>query len=753
MQKHRFLRSNRVGPASFRATCLAAFIAIGLAGAAGTATAAIVTWNNPGTGDWFAAGNWSGGVPGSGDDARVNNGGEVLNTGGPAAQARTLRVGVNAAAPGVTGARGTVRLGAAGLQLGPQLLVGFSLDNSASPTPFLAEGLLTVAGALRLAPGPGFSGSLLNVGVAQGGVALGQVRVGSIDTAAGPVANLKVGDAERGRAEGLLRSDGGLLQVVGEAVVGRADSDTGAAAVGRLVLGHAMTAGPLGAVLSVGTLTGGGIAGLGTGRADGSLTATALEGFETLAVGRSTVHRAVDAAATAQLTVGAGGIRRATVGGSLTVGEAVGSSTNGQVFGAATVTGRATVGGDILGYGSVNLGRVLASGVADGALALNGAALQTQTLRVGVVQGNSLASVVDGLANAQGLLRLTDASASLVTAQVGAVVNAQPGVPATARGELNLTRSQFDAQFLQLGQGEGAQGVAKLSTQSELRLNGLAMASGAGARAEMQLSDSRLAVSGQGVTNLGSAGGTASLDGLRSSVQLAGSLAVARGLVAGQGSSLRLEDGILNVAGRVGIGEAAGGGRAELALDNSSATVGGDLRLGSQQPGLGEALLALDASLMSVAGGFSSEPGSRMFFALSGLSRGLGGYGALDAASVVLAGLLEIDLAPLDLSLITAPSQDFDLIVSSGAGGIVGDFSAVSLFGSPTGFAASFGKAGANHEIWRLTLSRQGGGAVPEPTSLALVLLALLVAGLARARRLVCPALMGPAQRALAGPA
>ncbi len=735
MQKHESLRSNRVRLTSFRATCLASCLAIGLAGAAGTATAAIVTWNNPGTGDWFAAGNWSGGVPGSGDDARVNNGGEVVDTSGPAAQAQTLRVGANAAAPGVTGARGTVRLGAAGLQLGPQLLVGFSLDNSAPPSPFLAEGLLTVAGALRLAPQPGFSGSLLNVGVAQGGVALGQVRVGSLDATAGPVGNLKVGDAERGRADGLLQSAGGQLQVVGEAVVGRANSDTGARAAGRVVLGHAMTAGPLGAVLSVGTLTGGGIAGLGTGRADGSLTATALESFESIVIGRSAVHRSVDAAATAELTVGAGGIRRATVGGSFTVGEAVGSSNNGQIFGAASATGRATVGGDILGYGTANVGRVLASGVADGTVALNGAALQTQTLRVGVVQGKGQASVVDGRANAQGQLQLTDARASLATAQVGTVFNANPGVAATARGELNLTRSQFDAQLLQLGQGDGGHGVATLSDNSEMRLNGLTMAAGSGARADMQLSDSRLTVSGLGVTSMGSAGGTASLHGLRSAVQVAGDLDVTGGSNAADVSSVRLKDSVLSVGGRVDIGAQPNAGRTELTLENSSATVGGDLRLGAFQPGFGEALLALDASLLSVAGGFTSNLGSTMYFGLDGLSRGLGGYGALDAASVVLAGLLEIDLGDLDLGLITGSSQVFDLIVTTGAGGIVGDFSAVSLFGAPNGFATRFGKAGANNEIWRLTLSRQDGGTVPEPSSLALVLMAVLAVASVRGCR------------------
>lgn len=736
MQKHGFFRSNRVGLASFRATCLASLVAIGLAGAAGTATAAIVTWNNPGTGDWFAAGNWSGGVPGSGDDARVSNGGEAVNSTGPAAQARTLSIGANAAAPGVTGARGTVRLGAAGLQLGPQLLVGFSLDNSASPTPFLAEGLLTVAGALRLEPQQGFTGSLLNVGVAQGGVALGQVRVGSLDTTAGPVGNLKVGDAERGRADGLLQSAGGQLQVVGNAVVGRADSDTGALAAGRMVLDHAMTAGPLGAVLSVGTLTGGGSAGLGTGRAEGSLTATALESFESIAIGRSTVHRSVDAAATAELTVGAGGVRRATVGGSFTVGEAVGTSQNGQIFGAASATGRATVGGDILGYGTVNVGRVVASGVADGTLALNGAALQAQALRVGVLQGNSQATVVDGRANAKGLLQLTDASASLVAAQVGAIDSASPGVAATARGELNLTRSQFDAQFLQLGQGDGSHGVAKLSDNSEMRLNGLTMADSPGARADMQLSDSRLSVSGQGVTSLGSfSGGTASLDGLRSTVQIAGSVDVARGSSASDGSRVRLKDSVLSVGGGVGIGNLPGDGRAELTLENSSSTVGGNLRLGSFQLSFGEALLALDASLLSVTGDFFSELGSTMFFGVDGLSRGLGGYGALDAASVVLAGLLEIDLSDLDLGLITGQSQDFDLIVATGAGGIAGDFSAVSLFGSLAGFEARFGKAGANNEIWRLTLSRQDGTAVPEPSSLALAMVAVFAAACVPRRR------------------
>jgi hypothetical protein len=237
-----------------RRFCLAIGLAIGLASTAGTASAALVVWTNPGTGDWFTAGNWSGGVPGDGDDARVNNGGVVTHNAGPAARAQALRIGAAAAAPGVATARGTVQLGVAGLHLGPQLLVGFSFDNTGSPSPFQAEGRLTVAGALRLDPRPFFSASALNVGVAQGGVALGQLQVGSLDTTAAPVGNLQVGDAERGLADGVLQSAGGQLQVVGNVLVGRANSDTGAAAVGRVLLAHAMKASSAGAVLSVGTL-------------------------------------------------------------------------------------------------------------------------------------------------------------------------------------------------------------------------------------------------------------------------------------------------------------------------------------------------------------------------------------------------------------------------------------------------------------------------------------------------------------------
>src|SRR4051794_37570869 len=48
-------------------------------------------WTNAGTANWFTAGNWSAGVPNSGVDAQVNNGGTArINSGTGAANSVTL---------------------------------------------------------------------------------------------------------------------------------------------------------------------------------------------------------------------------------------------------------------------------------------------------------------------------------------------------------------------------------------------------------------------------------------------------------------------------------------------------------------------------------------------------------------------------------------------------------------------------------------------------------------------------------------
>ena len=42
-----------------------------------TTSAQVTIWDNPGTGDWFDAGNWTAGVPTTGDFAWIQNGGTI----------------------------------------------------------------------------------------------------------------------------------------------------------------------------------------------------------------------------------------------------------------------------------------------------------------------------------------------------------------------------------------------------------------------------------------------------------------------------------------------------------------------------------------------------------------------------------------------------------------------------------------------------------------------------------------------------
>jgi hypothetical protein len=164
-------------------------------------------------------------------------------------------------------------------------------------------------------------------------------------------------------------------------------------------------------------------------------------------------------------------------------------------------------------------------------------------------------------------------------------------------------------------------------------------------------------------------------------------------------------------------------GRAEIALTDSQGTVSGDFTLE-----LG--LLTLDRSLLAVGDEFRLGAGSTLQLGLDGLARGTE-YGAIDALLAYLDGQLVVDFSDLDFG---TSSMVFDLIVADF--GFTGDFAGTAFLGLNSGYQAltgifNIGNIGDPTQVYRLTLARLD---VPEPASLALVVLALFALATSRPR-------------------
>jgi hypothetical protein len=180
---------------------------------------------------------------------------------------------------------------------------------------------------------------------------------------------------------------------------------------------------------------------------------------------------------------------------------------------------------------------------------------------------------------------------------------------------------------------------------------------------------------------------------------------------------------LLNQAGlqaeRVQAG--SGGGRAELRLQDASATVSDDLSLL-------DGLLSLDRSLLDVGDQLTLGPAAEVHLGIDGLLRGVS-FGAIGTLFADLAGALTIDLSGL---VFGGGGAVFDLLRSGGVDGIHGDFTSVSFLGLASGYAAAAAiELDGGIEVYRLRLSQLD---VPEPASLALTLLALGMLARRRAR-------------------
>jgi hypothetical protein len=738
----------------------------------GPLAAALVNWNVA-TGDWFTAGNWDPAeVPDGNDTALVNNG-------GTAQAAAASNISVQSFGFGSTNTAGATVSGTG--QMGGNLTasLGFGLVGSVvNGANSFASGSLTVDGDLTglsavgravnggsVATGSVFvpNGTIrilpavpqaLQVGVGFGAAGTGTVTAAAVDTSAQALISLSLGFANQGGTGiGTLNLGSGSLDVAGNSFIGVASGQGGTTAEGALTLGGLLRAQGADRTLQVGSA--GGLFEAGASKASGSIVAQGIEGFRNVSIGTaSAINGGLDATgdrlvgASGSVTIGAGGIVNAGTPGTLSIGIARGVLSNVQTVGpGAAVTGAASVGGNINGYDFVDIGRAEVTGSANGSLVLSNGTLTANALRIGSVElAASNANLVDGAAHAVGRLSVTDGAVvtdALSFNQIGSIQgDFVSTVPRSASGELELTRASFFGGVLELGRA-GGQGSARALDNSMIDVIGLNV--GSGGTGTVHLVDSRLDIRvdptfGPGNALVGAAGGSGVIDATRSTVNITGALTVAAlgGGAPNQGR-VALTDSTLSVGEFVSVGGFDPDSRGELSLTNSTATVGGDFRLGANANAgqlFGEAMLELQSSLLTISGDLVMDPlaadGLETIFGIGGLTRGMGGYGAIDAEIAQLAGLLTVDFADLD-PLLGFVSADFDLITAFAD--IGRDFDDVRFLNLTPGYYVSFYGIVPQSEgdIWRLTLSQ---AQVPEPGTLSLAALSLLsLAALRRRRR------------------
>jgi hypothetical protein len=168
------------------------------------------------------------------------------------------------------------------------------------------------------------------------------------------------------------------------------------------------------------------------------------------------------------------------------------------------------------------------------------------------------------------------------------------------------------------------------------------------------------------------------------------------------------------------VAGAGPGGRAELGLRDSTASIADRFTLTSGE-------LLLDDSLLNVGNEFALGGDATLRIDIDGLLRGFE-YGAIDARSALLGGVLAIDF--FDLALV-ADLMVFDLLRSGDADGIQGDFDSFVFTGLQSGYSVLRSIELDGTEVYRLRIVR---AAVPEPSTRMLLLGALLALLTARRR-------------------
>ncbi|HEY0878492.1 MAG TPA: PEP-CTERM sorting domain-containing protein [Zeimonas sp.] len=768
------------------------------AGLAANAAAAEITWTNPGSGAWFDGTNWATGAPPTAaDTALVNNGG-VATAG--IGQDVTLQgfgfgstVGAGAAAEGhgiiagnLTAQGGPRAVGALsqgdGSSAAGTLTVGGTLtglaavgravnDGPSTTAPSTATGSVVVGGDLHLnAPlvvgqalygsGTQASGAVSvadgtlrtqgmanlgwGIGIGSGATGIGTVTASSVDTSSRALDFLVLGQAgEGGTGHGTLAIGGGDLDVANFVSIGAVTGQHRGEAAGSLTLGGTLRAQPgVGAALQVGLVTDFTFEGAGSGTAGGTLVAHGIENFSSVTIAAAALHKGVTDTASGSATIGSGGIVNTIApGGRMWVGATDAFVINNALAGpGASVTGSASVAGDIGGYEQVAIGRVGEAGRANGRIDLSGGVLATREIEVGVVHRRPFIAVPDGVAHATGRLSVTDGEIAIDAPGrivVGGSFSSGAAIDETSSsGTLELTRAKLRGGSLAVGYGPAAQG-SLTADDSTIDVDAMLAGTDRGA-ASIALRDSGLRVRQAPMVIAAGDGSTGIVTASGSSISIDGSLAIAPGSVfdASRGS-LSLADGTLTVGSSVEIGSFNPDSRGELSLENSIATAGGNLYVGKNANSgtlFGEAALLVDASLLTIAGDLRMDPGAapglEILFGVAGTERGLGGYGAIDADAARLAGRLWVDFAGLDPYTLGS-SFDFDLIFA--AGGFDRDFDTVGFANLAGAYVIrSYGITDVDDgQVWRVTLA---AAEVPVPATMSLLLAGLLVA-LTRRRR------------------
>ncbi|WP_291298634.1 PEP-CTERM sorting domain-containing protein [Elioraea sp.] len=620
------------------------------------------------------------------------------------------------------------------------LVVGQGLQAASAAT-----GTVSIGGTLATTS----SGSWA-IGNGAAATGTGSVSAGAVDTTAQALSALFVGTAANGgTGTGVLTLGTGTLTVAGNASIGTAQIDLGGTANGTVTLGGSLAATGSNRVLRVGEAASSSLFAPGTGSATGALTAAGVSGFRIIDIGRGAANQGQDVIASGTATIGAGGIVNAgDPGGVLRIGTAEGLLNNGgAVAPGPVVTGTATVAGNVRGYNVVEIGTAELTGSARGNLAVTGGTIDTGLLTVGTVLRSNVV-IPNGAVDAEGSLTVTNGAISAEIVRIGIGSFSGPLVATDqAVGTATLSGSSLTTSFLEIGVlgGQGSllvsgapvppngQPVNGITANSVLVGSDGLSGNGSGV---LTLQNAALTVSAApgfaGSMAVGLNGGDGTVLATASSIGVAGALSIGTSSFdATSRARMALEASTLTVGGGLGIGSFQPGSRAELALADSTATVGGNMRVGLSANGgqlFGEALLSLDQSLLDIAGNLTMDIGAETWFGIGGTTRGLGGYGAIDALSAVLDGLITVDFAGLaDFDL---ASFMFDLIVTEE--GITSDFDAVTLLNLPTGYLASFGITG-DGDIWRVTLTQ--ATAVPEPGAIVLLLAGLAGLTLVMRRR------------------
>jgi hypothetical protein len=454
-------------------------------------------------------------------------------------------------------------------------------------------------------------------------------------------------------------------------------------------------------------------------------------------------------------------------------------SGNGFATGSLTITnGNAMAEAMLVGFAHLDnstlVAAVDAASAATGAFNMTGGTLtlqapaigsitNTAALQVGVASSYEPGSTPSGNSNpvnATGIVNLTDVDVvGNANLAIGNVLNSFTERNSNGTGTINVERGSVGISSIRMGDASGLGSVARAAlnfVDSDLTVNDDVFI-GSGGDAQAMFSS----------TNTGiNIGGDLNIAAFRSSIGT-GEVPETRG-------TLAMTNGLLDVGGNVVVGGQFQGGNGELLLDNVTGNIDGYLRLArSSNMGslFGNGVIEMDSSTLAVNAGAMLDSGtlaltdSRMevsgnlateFFntvdmtyasgfsadarielqrslievggefalgiddvlqiTLDGTSRGTG-YGAIDTDTAnLLGGTLAVDVG----FALTENNYVFDLITSSSADGILGDFASLNVTGYDAGYSLfagivldDIGLEFGPTEIYRLTLTRLDPVPVP----------------------------------------